>query len=174
MSRHIEAWKHYIEALRQYANFDGRDPKHAYWSFLMCDMSITWALHLICGGGRAAETHAFLLSSVLPYWFIKHGLAGLSSLYSLATLIPSLAAKVRRLHDTGRSGWYLCVFYGIPLGTGLIVCAMIVEEGGLAWPMLTSVCALLVVLACLAVQYVFLAQASDRGRNRYGPPPKMY
>lgn len=29
----------------------------------------------------------------------------IGSLYSLAVLVPSLAVSVRRLHDTGRSGW---------------------------------------------------------------------
>ncbi|CAN5768070.1 hypothetical protein BH23ACT10_BH23ACT10_15590 [soil metagenome] len=33
----------------------------------------------------------------------------LGSLYSLAVLIPSLAVGVRRLHDTGRSGWWLLI-----------------------------------------------------------------
>ena len=28
------------------------------------------------------------------------------SLYSLGTLVPNLAVGVRRLHDTGRSGWW--------------------------------------------------------------------
>ncbi|MDP3125664.1 MAG: DUF805 domain-containing protein, partial [Thiobacillus sp.] len=33
----------------------------------------------------------------------------LSGLYSLAILIPSLAVTVRRLHDTGRTGWWLLI-----------------------------------------------------------------
>jgi uncharacterized membrane protein YhaH (DUF805 family) len=32
-----------------------------------------------------------------------------SGLYSLAVLIPALAVAVRRLHDTGRSGWWLLI-----------------------------------------------------------------
>jgi uncharacterized membrane protein YhaH (DUF805 family) len=33
----------------------------------------------------------------------------LNSLYGLAVLVPSLAVGVRRLHDTGRSGWWLLI-----------------------------------------------------------------
>jgi uncharacterized membrane protein YhaH (DUF805 family) len=38
----------------------------------------------------------------------------LGTLYSLATLVPSLAAAARRAHDTGRTGWVLLVpIYGL-------------------------------------------------------------
>lgn len=33
----------------------------------------------------------------------------LTTLYSLAVLLPSLSVAVRRLHDTGRSGWWLFI-----------------------------------------------------------------
>ena len=34
---------------------------------------------------------------------------GLSTLYSLAVLIPGIAVSVRRLHDVGKSGWMLLI-----------------------------------------------------------------
>jgi len=37
------------------------------------------------------------------------GLGPLYGLYSLAVLIPSLAVTVRRLHDVGKSGWFILV-----------------------------------------------------------------
>jgi uncharacterized membrane protein YhaH (DUF805 family) len=40
-------------------------------------------------------------------------------LYSLALLIPGLAVAMRRLHDTGRSGWWLLI--GLVPCIGLIV-----------------------------------------------------
>ena len=33
----------------------------------------------------------------------------IGSLYSLAVLVPILAVSVRRLHDTGRSGWWILI-----------------------------------------------------------------
>ena len=40
----------------------------------------------------------------------------LSNLYSLGVLLPSIAVGVRRMHDTGHSGWYLLIpFYNLIL-----------------------------------------------------------
>ncbi|HXQ47029.1 MAG TPA: DUF805 domain-containing protein, partial [Caulobacteraceae bacterium] len=36
-------------------------------------------------------------------------LQAFASLYSLAVLLPSLGIAVRRLHDIGKSGWWLLV-----------------------------------------------------------------
>lgn len=44
----------------------------------------------------------------------------LTGLYSLAVLLPTLAVSVRRLHDTGRSGWWLLIGL-IPLIGGIIL-----------------------------------------------------
>lgn len=43
---------------------------------------------------------------------LETGSAGLiSTIYSLAVLIPGLAVSVRRLHDTGRTGWWLLIAF---------------------------------------------------------------
>lgn len=44
----------------------------------------------------------------------------LTLLYSLVVLVPSLAIAVRRLHDIGKSGWFLLVAF-IPFIGGLIL-----------------------------------------------------
>ncbi|WP_348946083.1 DUF805 domain-containing protein [Chitinibacter sp. FCG-7] len=67
---------------KKYADFNGRASRAEYWWFAL---------------------FIFLVSVVL-------GIAGaglVSGLFSLATLVPSLAAGVRRLHDLGKSGWFL-------------------------------------------------------------------
>jgi uncharacterized membrane protein YhaH (DUF805 family) len=43
----------------------------------------------------------------------------LSTIYSLAVLIPSLAVSVRRLHDTNRTGWW--IFIGLVPLVGAII-----------------------------------------------------
>lgn len=43
-----------------------------------------------------------------------HNPQPLSAIWSLVVLLPSLAVGVRRLHDTGRSGWWLLIWL-IPL-----------------------------------------------------------
>ncbi len=44
---------------------------------------------------------------------------GLSVLYSLAAFLPGFAVTCRRLHDTGRSGWWFLLVF-LPI-VGLIV-----------------------------------------------------
>jgi uncharacterized membrane protein YhaH (DUF805 family) len=52
----------------------------------------------------------------------------LSGLFSLATLLPSIAAGTRRLHDTGRSGcWQLIGF--IPLVGWIVLIVFMAQEG---------------------------------------------
>ncbi len=48
---------------------------------------------------------------------------GLYFIYVLAILIPGLAVTVRRLHDTGKSGWWLLIAF-VPIVGGLI-CACV-------------------------------------------------
>ena len=49
-----------------------------------------------------------------------YGTGLLSSVYSLAVIIPSIAVSVRRLHDTDHSGWWLLLLL-IPLLGALII-----------------------------------------------------
>lgn len=70
--------------LRQYANFSGRATRSEFWWFYLAYTLVLVALNLVLGEENL----------VAP-------------LCSLALLLPSLAVGVRRLHDTGRSGWNL-------------------------------------------------------------------
>lgn len=55
------------------------------------------------------------------------GVGLLGSLYSLAVLIPSLAVGARRLHDTGRSGWWQLIAL-IPF-VGVIILIVFLASG---------------------------------------------
>ena len=65
---------------------------------------------------------------------IVDAIAGLNSvlagLYSLAILLPSLAVGARRLHDTGRSGWWLLISL-IPLIGSIILLVFMCQESQL-------------------------------------------
>jgi uncharacterized membrane protein YhaH (DUF805 family) len=87
----------FIEALKKYAVFSGRARRKEYWMYTLF-VVIIYAVLL--GIGLALKT---------PY---------LAIIFYVAILLPSLAVTVRRLHDTGRSGWF--VFIGIiPLIGGI-------------------------------------------------------
>lgn len=84
----MEAIEWYKVALQKYAVFDGRARRKEFWFFVLVNF-----LALIVLEG---------VDSVLGTYFL--GFA-----YSLAVLIPSFVVSIRRLHDTGRSGWWLLV-----------------------------------------------------------------
>jgi uncharacterized membrane protein YhaH (DUF805 family) len=86
---------------QRYATFTGRSRRPEYWWFVLFNFIVSAALGLISG---------FLFNS-------ENDLLG--GLYSLAVLVPSLAVAVRRLHDIGRTGWWLLIGL-IPI-VGLIV-----------------------------------------------------
>ena len=93
----VDAVKLFIQ---NYTNFNGRSTRSEYW--------FTYLAFLIVGSVLG------LLSSFLSIFKI------LTGLLSLAILIPSLALSIRRLHDIGKSGWYLLMSL-IPLVGAIIV-----------------------------------------------------
>lgn len=75
----------------RYIDFSGRSSRAEYWFVFLMNFLITTAI-------------GFLAKNVSNAFGI------LDSVYSLAVLIPMLAIDFRRLHDTGRSGWYLLLW----------------------------------------------------------------
>lgn len=85
----------YIGVLKKYAVFSGRAQRSEFWYFVLFNVIITGVLSWI--------------DRALGATIGSMGTGILSSLYSLAVLIPSIAVGVRRLHDTDRSGWWLLI-----------------------------------------------------------------
>jgi len=52
----------------------------------------------------------------------------LGGIYALAMLIPTLAVSVRRLHDTGRSGWWILIVL-IPFIGFIVMLVFMVLDG---------------------------------------------
>jgi uncharacterized membrane protein YhaH (DUF805 family) len=81
----------YIDAWKNYANVQGRARRKAFWMFALFNIIAIVALTMVEG----------LIGDA--------GYGILSGLYSLAVILPAIALAVRRLHDTGRSGWWLLI-----------------------------------------------------------------
>lgn len=93
----------YLAPLRKYADFSGRARRKEYWTFALGNMIVflvLFALAFIAQGGTAYDGDTRTLSPVTGLIYV------VLCLFYLAILIPSLAVQVRRLHDTGRSGWW--------------------------------------------------------------------
>jgi uncharacterized membrane protein YhaH (DUF805 family) len=84
-------------------SFRGRLGRKAWWR--------TLSIYLLYGfviGVCLGLAEPYLGPSPLVYWGL------LTALVFVPILVSAVAAGVRRLHDTGKSGWWLLVFYGIP------------------------------------------------------------
>lgn len=98
---------YFIGAIKQYADFKGRARRKEYWMFILFYMIIQAVINIID-------------SSVI-------GSPILSPIFSLALLIPSIAIAVRRLHDTGRSGWWLLLGL-IPFGIIVVIIFLFLDS----------------------------------------------
>ena len=94
------------EAIRicfsKYADFNGRATRPEYWWFVLFVVLVGLGLSLIS-----------------PM---------LSGIFSLGTLLPSVAAAARRLHDTNRSGWWqlICI---VPVIGLIVILVFLAQEG---------------------------------------------
>ncbi|WP_433557155.1 DUF805 domain-containing protein [Pseudonocardia xinjiangensis] len=82
----------YTKVLRQYVNFGGRARRTEFWMFILFSVIVGAVL-------RLGDALLFSTSG-------QPTVAWLSTIYGLAVALPTLAVGARRLHDTGRSGWW--------------------------------------------------------------------
>lgn len=127
----------YLMVWRKFADFSGRSRRTEYWMFALFNSLIIFSLAFlgffsIFPNGNGNRTGGILLIPLI--------------LYVLAAIIPSLAVSVRRLHDSGKSGWWLLIHL-----TGIIPFIRFIGS------------VIMIVLMCLD---------SDPGPNQYGPNPK--
>ncbi len=96
----------FLLTLKQYATFSGRARRKEYWFFFLFYLLIFIGLSL--------------LDAIL-------GFGLLSSLFALAMLVPSVAVAVRRLHDTGRTGWWVLIGL-VPVVNLLLIYFMVLDS----------------------------------------------
>jgi uncharacterized membrane protein YhaH (DUF805 family) len=76
----------YTGAFKKYAVFSGRATRKEYWMFMLFNL---------------------LVSIILSFVFSGENTKFITSIYGIATIVPVLALSARRLHDTGRTAWWL-------------------------------------------------------------------
>lgn len=86
----------------KYADFTGRAGRSEYWWFFLFIVLVSLA--------------ASMISTTL------------SAVFSLATVLPSVAVATRRLHDTARSGWWqlICI---VPVIGIIVLIVFLAQEG---------------------------------------------
>lgn len=90
----------YISCWKKFADFSGRSRRLEYWTFFLANFVAAIVLGIIDG-------------MVLGY-------PVLGGIYALAAIIPGIAVSIRRLHDTGRSGWWFLIIL-VPFIGGLVL-----------------------------------------------------
>jgi len=103
----------YLEVFKKYAVFSGRSRRKEYWYFVLFNLIACIILAII---------------DVLTGTYSAHtGMGLLGAVYGLAVLVPGIAVSVRRLHDTGRSGWWLLLAF-IPVIGGLVLLIFMLQD----------------------------------------------
>jgi uncharacterized membrane protein YhaH (DUF805 family) len=124
-----------------YANFQGRASRSEFWWFYLFTIIISLILNIIdqaagfTFGAQEIDMSGTMVS--IP------GTGVLSTIWSLAVLLPILGLMARRLHDTDRSAWW--ILWGI---------------------LLTFLC-----FVGTIILIVFFASKGTPADNKFGPPP---
>lgn len=104
----------YLDAFKnKYADFSGRARRTEYWIFMLVHLVIIFILSFI--SGALAGTGLDFIPNILVLGYL------------LLSFLPALAITIRRLHDSGKSGWYY-LFSVIPYIGWLIVLVFIVQD----------------------------------------------
>jgi uncharacterized membrane protein YhaH (DUF805 family) len=103
----------YLLVLQKYADFNGRARRKEYWMYFLFYI-------IFC-------IPAILLDNLLGLAFDGIGYGFIYLIYALAMLIPSLAVTVRRLHDTGKSGWMVLISLIPIIGSIWLLVLMLID-----------------------------------------------
>jgi len=96
----------YVDVLKKYAVFTGRARREEFWMFFLFN---------------------FIAAAIFAALDALLGVEFLSLLYSLAVLLPTIGVSIRRLHDTGRSGWWILLNL-IPLIGFIVLLVFFVQD----------------------------------------------
>ncbi|MBQ0160831.1 MAG: DUF805 domain-containing protein [Bacteroidales bacterium] len=81
--------------MKRYVQFEGRACRSEYWFWVLA----YWIIKICILGIIYEQTNPDGLSAALLF----------ERIFELITMLPSLAVAVRRIHDTGHSGWFILV-----------------------------------------------------------------
>lgn len=145
----------FIDAIKtcvveKYCCFTGRARRSEFWYFYLANMLLSWVLSFFSVGSITQAAQRFMadqdMAAYMTAIFTSPGMI-MSFIVGLAMLLPLLGVSVRRLHDIGKSGWWLLGLYVL--------------------------CMIPVVNFAVIIYYIYLmAKDSEPGENEYGANPK--
>lgn len=141
----------YTRPFRQYFDFKGRSGRAEFWLFALINL--------------IAVSLLFWVDRRLGLSMTQNGPGVLGSVFFFAMVIPFMAVAVRRLHDTGKRGWWALLALGVVLAPFALI-VLFFALGGyyslLVW---------VPVFGSIVTFLVFMIRKGDQDENRYGPAP---
>jgi serine/threonine protein kinase len=121
-----KCWKHY-------ADFKGRARRKEFWYFTLFNYLVIFILCMIGGiiGGAIGESESYYYDTYYVSLVEEYMIFGILCAYipyMIAILLPYLAVSVRRLHDTGKSGWWLLINLIPYLGSAVFLVFMCLDS----------------------------------------------
>lgn len=98
--------EYFLSAVKQYAEFSGTATRKQYWMYVLFYFLIYIGLGVV----------GYILNTM-----------ALNTIYALGMLIPSISICTRRLHDTGRSGWWQLIAL-IPILGAIVLIVFLVQD----------------------------------------------
>lgn len=170
----MKPFDYFIYCFKNYAKFTGRACRSEFWFFMLFNFVISNALNIM------SQSLLWVNDDMIEVVLI-------GNIYGLAVFIPSLAVTVRRLHDTGKSGWWILSYYLPILLTVVFFVVLFVQifsefsfyEMNKIRPEDIPWITVVGILLCLFLSLFFgifllvwLCTDSQPGTNKYGPNPK--
>ena len=107
----MNGFDYFEKGLKQYADFRGRASRKEFWYFILFNFLIHVSVTMY---GAMIESEGFLAIA--------------NSLIFIALFIPRFAVLVRRLHDSGKSGWFLLMGLFPPASIVLFIFTLLNSE----------------------------------------------
>ena len=149
---------------KKYVTFSGRARRPEYWWFYLFVIIVSVVLSII-------DAILFPPSVSSDPLEAAAAPAPLSTIWSLATLLPSLAVTWRRLHDIGRPGYHVFMPLLPLIPAGVLFFLALQNPSGGDGLLYGAIGFFVLTLIAQIVVIVWLASRSQSGENRFGPEP---
>ena len=183
----------------KYVTFSGRASRSEYWWFVLFVILGSILVGIVDGTlfgpietfSEVVVTDPAGSRSEEAYSSTTYGNGWLGTIFSIVTVVPTLAVTWRRLHDRDMRGWWALLPYGLGLLAAVILSGVFAASSGIARPVgapsdaaLESAAVapasivlvllfgmVLITIASAIWLIVTLARRGTPGPNRFGPPP---
>lgn len=152
-----------FRCFKKYSDFSGRASRAEYWYFFLFNILINTPLEILIRNTGGKESSFNAVAGVI----------------TLILFLPNLAVATRRLHDTGRSGWWI-TFLGIATALSIMafvfMFALIISASPALKNLPPNVFDFLMkapfyFIGILGIIFIIiLSLKGDPETNKYGPP----